>query len=134
MYTTRRRNKYGAKKTEYNNRKFDSKHEAAVAHDLEMEKRAGLIADYDCQYKVYMHAYSKCGTYKLEKTHKIDFRIHNLDGSYTLLEAKGAETADYKDRRRWLETFWLPLNLDHDYQVIYCKSNRKLASSWAKKR
>jgi len=39
--------------------------------------------------------------------------------------AKGIETADYKMRRKWLELFWLPENLDHIYQVVKEKNTYK---------
>lgn len=113
-----------AKKTVYNGRKHDSKFEAGVAHMLEMRKAAGEIKDYDCQFKVEVWAYRKDGTPAFKKSHKIDFRVHELDGSFTLVEAKGVETADYQERRRWLENLWLPNNLDHRYEVIYQKSNK----------
>ncbi len=118
MYTTRRK-KFGNKRTEFNGKKYDSKFEAGVAKDLEVRKIAGEILDYETQYLVEMWAYDANGRKAMKKKHKVDFRVHNLDGTYTLLEAKGLETQDYKDRRRWLETFWLPLNLDHTYEVIY---------------
>ena len=35
-----RANKYGAKKTEYNGRKYDSKFEASVAADLDIRLKA----------------------------------------------------------------------------------------------
>ena len=120
MSTFRTRNKkYGNKKTVFNDRKFDSKFEAGVARDLELRKKAGEILDYDCQYKVEMWAYTKDGRPAIKKTHKIDFRAHELDGSFTLIEAKGVETADYRDRRRWLMQLWLPDHPDHTYEVIY---------------
>jgi hypothetical protein len=124
MYKTRRGNKYGAKKSEFNGRKFDSKFEASGAQELELRKKAGEILDYDCQFKVEMWAYDENGKKALKKTHKIDFRVHEVDGTYTLLEYKGLETQDYKDRRKWLETFWLPLNLDHTYEVVYMRGSR----------
>lgn len=115
-------NKYGAKKTEYNGYKYDSKFEASVAQDLDLRVKAKDIKGYDRQYKVEMWAYDKNGKPAMKKTHKVDFRIHHNDGSYELLEAKGVETSDYKDRRRWLETFWLPENLDHTYTVVKQKT------------
>lgn len=108
-----------AKKTVFNGRKHDSKFEAAVAHQLEMRKKAGEILDYECQYKVEMWAHRSDGTPAFKKSHKIDFRVHELDGTFTLLEAKGVETADYQERRRWLENLWLPDHLDHKYEVVY---------------
>ena len=122
-YTTRRANKYGAIKTNYNGNKYDSRFEASVARDLDIRLAAGQILGYDRQYKVEMWAYDCHGKPAMKKTHKIDFRVHELDGSYTLLEAKGVETADYKDRRNWLEAFWLPENPDHVYQVVKERNN-----------
>lgn len=112
-------NKYGAKRTVARDGiKRDSKYEASVADELLLRKETGDILDYDSQYKVEMWAYDKNGKQAMKKTHKVDFRIHHTDGSFELLEAKGAITPDYQDRRRWLETFWLPFNKDHTYTVI----------------
>jgi uncharacterized Zn finger protein (UPF0148 family) len=112
-------NKYGAKRTLANDGiKRDSKFESGQADELLLRKRAGDIKDYDSQFKVEMWAYDQNGKKAMKKTHKVDFRIHHNDGSFELLEAKGAVTADYQDRRRWLETFWLPFNPDHTYTVV----------------
>ena len=113
--------KYGNKRTQYGGYIYASKFEAGIASDLDVRKKAGLIKDWERQYKVEMWACDSSGLPKLKKTHRIDFRVHELDGSYVLLEAKGFETDDYKDRRNWLEAFWLPDHLDHTYQVIYSR-------------
>lgn len=119
MYNQRWGNKYGAKRTEAKDGiKRDSKFEASVADELLLRKQAGDILDYDNQYKVEMWAYDQNGKKAMKVTHKVDFRIHHKDGSFELYEAKGAETADYKMRRKWLETFWLPFHLDHTYTVV----------------
>ncbi len=117
-------NKFNAKKTEFNGYRYDSKFEASVAAELELRKKAKDILDYDKQFKVEMWAYDQNGKQAMKKSHKVDFRIHHKDGSFELLEAKGVETSDYKDRRRWLETFWLPFNLDHTYTVVKQNSRR----------
>lgn len=111
-------NKYFAVKTEYNGYKYDSKFEASVAADLDWRLKAGEIKEWERQYKVEMWAYNCHGERVFKKTHKIDFRIHEHDGSFTLLEAKGVETADYRDRRKWLTKLWLPEHLDHVYEVV----------------
>ena len=113
-----RANKFGAKKTEYNGRKYDSKFEASVAADLDIRLKAGEIKDWEPQYKVEMWAYNAFGDRVFKKTHKVDFRVHEHDGSFTLIEAKGFETKDYRDRRKWLEKLWLPENPDHLYEVV----------------
>lgn len=111
-------NKFGAIRTEYNGYKYDSKFEAGVAAELDLRVRAGDIKGFDKQYKVEMWAYDKNGKAAMKKSHKVDFRIHHNDGSFELYEAKGVSTADYRDRRRWLETFWLPEHPDHTYTVV----------------
>lgn len=112
--------KFRSEKTEFNGRKYDSKFEAGVAYELELRKRAGEIKDYECQFKVEMIPYDRHGQPcpRLKVTHKIDFRVHELDGSFTLLEAKGAETTDWRRRLKWLEDIWLPEHPDHVYQVV----------------
>jgi hypothetical protein len=121
MWYKTRAKKYFNRGTEYNGRKYDSAFEASVARDLDIEKKAGLILDWEPQYKVEMWAYTKNGKPAFKKSHKIDFRVHNLDGTYKLLEAKGFETDDYRDRRRWLLNLWLPEHLDYEYEVVYQK-------------
>lgn len=112
-------NKYGAKRTTAQDGiKRDSKYEASVADELYLRKKTGDILDYDSQYKVEMWAYDANGKKAMKVSHKVDFRIHHRDGSFELYEAKGKETADYRMRRNWLETFWLPLHLDHTYTVV----------------
>jgi uncharacterized Zn finger protein (UPF0148 family) len=111
-------NKYGARKTEFNGKKFDSKYEASVAQELELRKRAGDILDYDTQYKVEMAIHRSDGKKAFTVAHKVDFRVHNRDKTFELLEAKGVETPDYKWRRRLLEELWLPLHPDYTYRVV----------------
>lgn len=125
MYNVRYGNKYGAKRTlGKDGIKRDSKFEASVADELLLRKQAGDILDYDTQFKVEMWAYDQNGKAAMKVSHKVDFRIHHLDGSFELYEAKGVETSDYKMRRRWLETFWLPFNLDHTYTVVKQQGRR----------
>lgn len=124
MYKTRYGNKYGAKKTVMLGRRFDSKFEASGALGLESQKQAGLIKDYDCQFKAIMPIYDANGRKVHEVSHKIDFRAHNNDGSYTLIEYKGVETADYKFRRKLLEKIWLKEHPDHTYEVVYQRGRR----------
>lgn len=118
-----RRRVRGAIRTEYNGRCYPSKHEAQAAQNLDLRKKAGDILDWDYQYKIEMTAYDKLGNAVMTKTHRIDFRIHERNGLFTLQEAKGLETEDYIERRAWLMAFWLPFHPDHRYEVIYNKSS-----------
>jgi hypothetical protein len=117
-YLVRHGSKYGAKRSTFNGRQFDSKYEAGVAKELEIRKAAGDIKDYECQFKIEAWAHRSDGTPAFKVSHKVDFRIHHNDGSYELLEAKGVETTDYRMRRRFLEELWLPDHLDHTYTVV----------------
>jgi len=112
--------KYGNTKTTYNGERYDSKFEAGVARTLEIRKRAGEIKDFERQFKIECIPYDSTGRPVLEckVSHKVDFRVHELDGSFTLVEAKGFETADYKMRKKCLEKFWIPDHPDHEYQVV----------------
>jgi len=123
-YIERKVTKFRSVRTEYNGRHYDSKFEASVAMTLDLMKRAGEIKDWEPQYKLEMWAYDKFGMAAMKKCHKVDFRVHENDGSFRLLEAKGFETQDYLDRRRWLECFWLPEHPDHIYEVVKEKSKR----------
>jgi len=117
--------KYGNKKTNYNGRKYDSKFEAGGAVELDLLKRAGEIEDWEPQYKVEIEIYNAAGRKVHSVSHKVDFRVHELDGTFTLIEYKGFETQDYKFRRKLLEKIWLPEHPDHEYKVIY-QSKRRL--------
>ena len=111
-------NKYGAIRTEFNGKKYDSKYEAGVAQTLELRKMAKDIKDYETQFKIEAWAYREDGTPAFKVCHKVDFRILHNDDSYELLEAKGVATTDYIWRRKCLEELWLPLHKDHIYTVV----------------
>lgn len=116
----KRTSKYKNQRTKHNGKSYDSKGEANLGAVLELMKDQGEIKDFDRPYKIECIPYN-CHGEPIESckvTHKVDFRLHELDGSYTLMEYKGAVTTDYRRRRRWLESFWLPEHLDHTYVVI----------------
>ncbi len=118
IYKPVRRNKYNAsKQVARDGGRRDSKFEASVADELYMLKAAGEILEYESQYTVTITIYNSTGKAVDTIRHKIDFRVHNVDGSYKLLEAKGIETDDYKWRRRMLLNLWLPDHPDHVYEV-----------------
>jgi hypothetical protein len=124
MYTQRWGNKYGAKKTEFNGYKYDSKFEASIAQELELRLKAKDIKAYDRQFKVEMWCHRPDGEPAFKVAHKVDFRVHLNDGSYELLEAKGLELPDYRWRRKFLENIWLPMNLDYVYTVVKQRGGR----------
>lgn len=111
-------NKFKAVRQSYNGYSYDSKLEAQWAANLDILKRAGEIADWDRQFKVEMIAHDSQGIPRITMTHKVDFRVHELDGSFTLLEVKGFETADYRTRARWLKKLWLIDRPNYRYEVV----------------
>ena len=123
IYKPTRKNKYNAVKTvARDGQKRDSKFEASVADELYMLKSVGEIFDYDSQYKVELPIYNRAGEVVMKKNWKVDFRRHNLDGSFTLLEAKGKEGVDYKWKRDLLVNVWLPEHPEYDYEVRTMKN------------
>lgn len=80
-------------------------------------KRAGEIKDYDNQFKVDLVIYDSAGLPAFRKTWKVDFRVHELDGSFTLVEAKGMEGDDYKWKRDVLTHVWLQDHPDYHFEV-----------------
>jgi hypothetical protein len=118
MFYQRNGNKYGAKRTEFNGRHYDSKFEAGVAQELDLRLKAGELVAVEPQYKVEVWCYRSDGQRAFKVSHKVDFRIAYPDGSFELVEAKGVETTDYIWRRKFLENIWLPEHLDHTYTVV----------------
>jgi hypothetical protein len=116
-YVTRQK-KFGNHSTNYGGRKFDSKFEAGVARDLDLRKKAGEILDWEPQYRVDIEIFDRTGKKVHEVSHKVDFRVAELDGTFTLVEAKGFSTADYRFRRTLLEKIWLVEHQDHSYEVV----------------
>lgn len=111
-------NKYGAKKQEFNGKIYDSKFEASVAQHLELMLKAKEIKAYDSQFRLTVWVYNAKGGRVIKKSHKVDFRLHNNDGSFSLWEAKGVITADYQWRRDVVVGIWLSEHPEYDYQVV----------------
>ncbi len=106
MYIQKYRNKYNAKKTEFNGITYDSKFEAGVAYDLEMRMAAGELVKVERQVPLELRIYGK-----LWKTWKIDFVATLKDGSREFIEAKGMELPDFKMKRDFFE-----LVFDRDFR------------------
>jgi len=107
-----RANKYHAKRQTYNGFSYHSKKEADYAFYLDHRLKRKEILAWDRQFKVSIMAGDKtiCNYY-------VDFRVHNLDGSYTLVEVKGMETDVWRLKRKLLEYLWLPDHPEYDYIV-----------------
>jgi hypothetical protein len=106
--------KYNAIRSVYNGYPYDSKFEAAYAMQLDWRVKAKEIKAWDRQFQIEIRN-PKTG--ELLRRHKVDFRIHEKDGSFTLAETKGFETRDWRMIRDEIEVLWLPEHLDYRYQV-----------------
>jgi hypothetical protein len=92
MYYTRRANKYGAKKTEFNGRVYDSKHEAGVAADINLLLKSGDVVKVEAQRT--FNLYGKNGNRIC--THRPDFVLTFKDGHQEVWEAKGMATSTWQ--------------------------------------
>lgn len=118
VYQQRWGNKYGAKKTEYNGRRYDSKLEARVAQELDLRMKAGEFVEVIPQYRIKLYVYLPDGKPADLFTYICDFRCEKPDGSFLLVEAKGKETELFRVKKRILDLVWLPDHLDYEYEII----------------
>lgn len=93
-------NKYGAKKTEYNGRTFDSKKEAEYAEQLDLLRKAAGESDkvvdveYQVPYKLEVQG-SVIGKYIL------DFKVTYADGRVEHVDVKGMKSGAAYQMFRW---------------------------------
>ena len=118
MYYQRFGNKFGAKKTEYNGIKYDSKFEAKVAQELDLRMKAGEFVAVERQYRIPLYVYLPDGEKAKIFTYICDFRCERPNGSYLLVEAKGYHTEVYKVKRRILDLVWLPDHPEYDFEEV----------------
>lgn len=81
-------NKYGAQRTEFDGRVFDSRAEAERYAELRLLERAGLISGLECQ-PVYV---LQDGPRETRVTYRADF-AYVEDGRRVVEDVKGVETA-----------------------------------------
>lgn len=118
MFSQRFGSKYGATKTVYNNRKYDSKFEAKIAQELDLRMRAGEFVNVEPQYRIPLYVYLPDGEKANIFTYICDFRCEKPDGSYLLVEAKGYVTDTYRTKRKILDLVWLPDHKDYEFEEI----------------
>lgn len=118
MYYQRYGSKYGAKKTTYNGRRYDSKLEAKVAMMLDDKLKKGEFVEIVPQYRIKLYVYLPDNKPAYLFTYICDFRCERKDGSFLLVEAKGHETELFKVKKRILDLVWLPDHPDYDYEII----------------
>ena len=110
-------NKYNATKTVYNGRKYDSKLEASHAKELDLRMKSGEFTEIVPQYRIKLYVYLPDGSKADLFTYVCDFRCERPDGTYLLVESKGAETAVWRTKKKILDLVWLPDHKDYEYEV-----------------
>ncbi len=94
IYWTRRA-KYGSKRTTYGGRKYDSKAEAGLAKELDLELCAGLLKEIQPQKTFELRGLNG----KLVARHRVDFLVTLPDGSQEVREFKGFATEIWRIKR-----------------------------------
>lgn len=89
--------KYRNEKALFNGRKFDSKHEASVAANLQMLEARGLIKELE--YQVPFILVPKNGKLRAI-VYRADFVYRDPDGTRHILDAKGFKTQIYRLKKR----------------------------------
>lgn len=121
------RNKYGAKRTKYNGRTYDSALEARAARRLDLLVTCGELVSWDPQVTVVIYAKNDVpglGWFVREKSKhplkmpneslmrcRLDFRLRHPDGRVTFLEVKGYGVRDWALRERILRMAGVPLEV-----------------------
>ncbi len=93
-FSNNRKNKFNAKKKQYNGRYYDSILEANYAESLDWQKKLGEIAEITPQYKISLDV---AGVHIAN--YYMDFKVEFFDGRIEMHEVKGAETPLW--RMKW---------------------------------
>lgn len=111
MYQVEKRNnKYGAIKTEYNGRMFDSKKEAGYAETLDMLRKAKdpkdrvVDIEYQPKFPCVINDKKVC-------TYIADFRVKYADGREEVVDVKGKKTAIYSLKKKLVEALYLDVTI-----------------------
>lgn len=106
-------NKFGAKKTEYNGKLYDSKLEAKYALELDLRLRAKDIRSWEGQipFQFVVNGEKIC-------KHIVDFKITHNDGSIEYVETKGRKTRDWVIKRKLLNALFLKGTPGVRYTVV----------------
>lgn len=94
VWMQRRTSKYSAKRTVYGDRRYDSKLEATVAAELDLELRAGTVAKVEPQKTFELRVEGR-----IVARHRVDFLVTMPDGSQKVVEAKGFATEVWRIKR-----------------------------------
>lgn len=93
--------KYGAKKVEVDNIRFDSKAEALYYQQLKLRKRAGEVMDFYLQPEfIILDGYTYKGKKVRPIKYRADFKVYHANGVVEVVDVKGFKTKDYGLKRK----------------------------------
>jgi hypothetical protein len=118
MYRQKFDSKYGAKKTNYDGLKYDSKGEAGYAEQLDWLKKSGEIKEWYRQVKISLDVEGVhiCNYF-------VDFKVITKHDSVEYHEYKGYETPEWK--LKWKLFQALIEKIDPGAELIVIKSQGK---------
>lgn len=105
---SKKRPKYGNKKTVVDNITFDSQAEAIYYNQLKWLKQAKQIKNFKLQPRyILQEAFTKNGKHFRKIEYVADFEVHKLDGSVEVVDIKGIETKEFAIKRKLFERKYL---------------------------
>jgi hypothetical protein len=110
-------NKYGAKRTEFNGRAYDSKGEAGLAQEIDLLVKAGEVVQVEPQRTFAL--YGRNGG--IICRHRVDFFLTFKDGHQEVWEYKGRELNEWKIKA----SLFVDNYSDIPYWVITSKDRKR---------
>lgn len=97
------KSKYHARKVVIDGITFDSRKEAQKYSELKIEKRAGIIRDFELQPEfVLQESYIRDGKKVRPIIYRADFKVIYPDGREVIIDTKGYQTKEYKLKKKIL--------------------------------
>lgn len=105
---SKKKSKYGNKKTVYNGFTYDSKKEAAYAQELDLRVRAGDIHSWERQVPLEI----KVNDRKICK-YIADFLVKYANGKQEFVDVKGMKTDVYRLKKKLVEAIYGITIIEH---------------------
>ncbi|WP_066270341.1 DUF1064 domain-containing protein [Heyndrickxia acidicola] len=105
---TKKRHKYGNKKTVVDGITFDSKAEAKYYEQLKWLEQAKEIKSFKLQPRyILQEGFVKNGKKYRKIEYVADFEVHKLDGTIEVIDIKGVGTKEFALKRKLFEAKYL---------------------------
>ena len=97
------RHKYGARRTEVDGIRFDSRKEARYFRQLRMRQGTGEILFFLRQVPFHLPGGVR---------YVVDFAEFHADGTVHFVDVKGMETAQFKSKKKMVEDIYSPVKIE----------------------